>query len=412
MDTTKLLSRVRGILMSPDTEWGVIAKESDTVADLYKNYILILVAIPAIFGFLKGSLIGFDVPLLGSYRVSIGAGLAGLVIGYAMSLIQIYVLALVVNALATTFGAQKNLLQALKTVAYAFTASFVAGIGQIVPWLAPLIALAGLAYSIYVLKIGLPQTMGCPPERSAAYTAVCIIAAILLSIVIAAVVRTVTGPVGSPAQSLGSDNLQFEKDSPLAKLDSYASKLEKASQKVEVAQQSGDTSAQGEAIAGMFGALAGGGSVEALAPERLRDFVPESLAQLPRTAISAERNGAVGLQVSQTRATFSNDSGRAVELEISDAGSVKGMLALASMASLEEDKSSDHGYSKTYNTDGRMVHEQWDNDGHGEYQQIIGERFTVKVSGKVESIDVLKAAFNEIDLDGLEGLKDEGVEGS
>jgi len=409
MDTTKLLDRVKGILLNPDTEWGVIAKETTTVADLYKNYILILAAIPALFGFIKGSLIGFDVPLLGNYRVGMGAGLAGMVVGYVLSLIQIYVLALVIDALATTFGGQKNLLQALKTVGYAFTAAFVAGIGQIVPWLAPLIAIAGVVYSIYLLKIGLPQTMGCPPQRAVAYTAVSIIAAIILSVLIGAVVRAITGPVGAPGPSLGSSAVQFDKDSPLGKLDGYANKLEEASKKVEAAQASGDAAAQSEAVGAMFGAVLGGGAVEALAPERLQSFVPESLASLPRTTVSAQRNGALGMQVAEARATFGNDAGRVIDLEITDAGSAKGMLALAGMAGLQEDQTTDHGFSKTYHVDGRMVHEEWDNGGHGEYMEVVGERFTVKVSGNVESIDALKAALHEINLDGLVALKDEGV---
>ncbi len=409
MDTTKLLDRVRGILLRPDTEWGVIAKETTTVADLYKNYIVILAAIPAIFAFIKGSLIGFDVPLLGSYRVGMGAGLAGLVVSYVLSLVQIYVMALVVDALATTFGGQRNLLQALKTVGYAFTASFVAGIGQIIPWLAPLIAIAGVAYSIYLLKVGLPQTMACPPQRAAAYTAISIVAAIVLSLVIGAVVRAVTGPVGIPGAALGSDTVQFDQDSPLAQLDGYANKLEEASKKIEAAQASGDTAAQSEAMGAMFGAVLGGGTVEALAPERLQAFVPESLAGLPRTTLSVERNGAMGMQVAQAQATFANDVGRVIDLQITDAGSAKGILALAGMASLEEDQTTDHGFSKTYTVDGRMVHEEWDNSGHGEYMQVVGERFTVKVSGNVESIDALKGALNDINLDGLAALKDEGV---
>jgi hypothetical protein len=103
--------------------------------------------------------------------------------------------------------------------------------GQIVPWLGTLTALAGVAYSIYLLHLGLPRTMGCPPERAAAYTAVSIRAA------------------------------------------------------------------QGEALGAMMGAAMGGGTVEALAPEKLRAFVPETLAGLPRTTLSVERNGAAGLQI-------------------------------------------------------------------------------------------------------------------
>ncbi len=56
-------------------------------------------------------------------------------------------------------------------------------------------------------------------------------------------------------------------------------------------------------------------------------------------------------------------------------------MALAGFASVEEDKETANGYSKTYTDDGRMIHEQWDNSGSGEYSVVVGERFTVKVSG-------------------------------
>ena len=49
MDFNKLIARVKGILLTPKTEWPVIAGESTTVADLYKGYIVWLAAIPPIF---------------------------------------------------------------------------------------------------------------------------------------------------------------------------------------------------------------------------------------------------------------------------------------------------------------------------------------------------------------------------
>ena len=39
----------------------------------------------------------------------------------------------------------------------------------------------------------------------------------------------------------------------------------------------------------------------------------------------------------------------------------------------------------------------------------MADRFTVKVSGDAKRIDDLKDAVNEIDLAGLQALKDEGV---
>ena len=41
MDLNKLIARVKAILLTPKTEWPVIAGEPTTVADLYKDYIVL-----------------------------------------------------------------------------------------------------------------------------------------------------------------------------------------------------------------------------------------------------------------------------------------------------------------------------------------------------------------------------------
>ena len=52
MDFNKLIARAKNILLTPKTEWPVIAGEAETVQSLYLNYILVLAAIPAVFGFI------------------------------------------------------------------------------------------------------------------------------------------------------------------------------------------------------------------------------------------------------------------------------------------------------------------------------------------------------------------------
>ena len=58
MDFNKLIARVKNILLTPKTEWPVIAGETESVQSLYLNYILVLAAIPAVFGFIKNSILG------------------------------------------------------------------------------------------------------------------------------------------------------------------------------------------------------------------------------------------------------------------------------------------------------------------------------------------------------------------
>ncbi|HZW50250.1 MAG TPA: YIP1 family protein, partial [Rudaea sp.] len=209
----------------------------------------------------------------------------------------------------------------------------------------------------------------------------------------------------------GSDsNVSVDKNSALGALVAMGQNAQKASKQMEAAQKSGDANAQAQAAGQMLGAVLGGGSqVEALAPEAIKAFVPDTLAGMKRTSVSAERNGAMGMQVSNATATYS-DGQHTLHLEIADTGSAKGIMALAGAVGVESDNETDHGYDKTYKQDGRLVHEQWDTQSKdGEFGIILGNRFSVKVSGNADSIDTLKAAVGSVKLADLEALKNQGV---
>jgi len=187
--------------------------------------------------------------------------------------------------------------------------------------------------------------------------------------------------------------------------------MEEASKKMEAASKSGDTKAQGEALGAVLGAALGGGSkVEALAPDRLKPFMPETLSGLPRREMSAERNAAMGLQISEGKARYGDGQGRDLSLEITDMGGAQGVMMFAGWAAIESEKQTESGYEKTTREDGRIVHEEWNSARKsGEYSIVLGERFVVKVSGDAADIGQLKAALASIDLKALEALKGEGL---
>ena len=404
MDFNKLIARIKGILLTPKTEWPVIAGETTTVADLYKGYIVWLAAIPPIFTFLLVA------------RFAPGFAVTQLVLQYALSLALIYVVALIIDALAPTFGGTKDKVQALKTIAYAITASWVAGIAAIVPLIGWLIAIAAGIYGIYLLYLGLPHTMKCPQDRAGGYTAVVVIIAIVAGFLIGAIVGTVTGAGmmmrGSSPFSASHDSREttFDKDSTVGKLEQYAKQVEEAGKKMEAAQKSGDQQAQADAMKNMMGAALGSGNVEAVTPDRLEPFLPETLGGRDRSTFSTQRNNAMGMQMTEARATYTGEDGRQWDLQVTDTGSAKELLALAGWAGIEGENESSNGYDKTYRADGRLVHEQWDRgSSRGEYAMVLGDRFTVKIEGQADSIDDLKAALADLDLAALEAMKGEGV---
>ena len=159
-----LIERLQAILLRPRQTWPTIAAEPATAATIYRNWVLILAAIPAVATFIGWSLIGGGMFGI-SYRVPLATGIVQLVVGYLLSLLAVYVLALIVNALAPTFHGSKDFIAALKVVAYGSTAGFVGGIFSLLPPLAWLGLLAAF-YSIYLIYTGLPVLMRCPPAKA------------------------------------------------------------------------------------------------------------------------------------------------------------------------------------------------------------------------------------------------------
>jgi hypothetical protein len=422
MDFGKIIERVKAILTTPRTEWPVAAAEPASVGGLFAGYIAIVAALPAIAGFIKGSLIGY-----GGFGITIRTpftmGVIAMVLGYVLSLVMTYVVALIINALAPTFGGQKNQVQALKTVAYAWTAYWIASIGTIVPWLGWLIVIAGGVYSIYLLYLGLPHTMQCPPDKAAGYTAVSVVIAIVLGWIIGLVVAGMVGTAALTGASMSGMNItgsngdnssvSIDSNSALGKLAAMGQQAEQAGNAMDAAQKSGDSSAQQAAMGKMLGVVASGGTsgtVEALSPDQVKAFLPDSLGGLKRTSISAQRSGAMGMQLSDATAVYSDGNGHSITLEVTDSGGAKGWMSMATAMAPEDEKETDHGYEKTYTDSGRLTHEAWDTQSKsGEYSLIIAQRFSVKANGNADSIDQLKQAVGSVDLGKLESMKDSGV---
>ena len=125
-----LIQRVQGILLKPKETWPKIEQESADTASVYSTYLIFIAAIPAVAVFIGLSIIGagaFGV----SVRIPLLSGLVHMVVSYVLSLVAVYVLALIVDALAPTFGGSRSRISALKLVAYGSTAGFVGGIFKI-----------------------------------------------------------------------------------------------------------------------------------------------------------------------------------------------------------------------------------------------------------------------------------------
>jgi hypothetical protein len=177
-----MMNRVREIILRPKAEWLVIDKEVTTISQMYRSYVVPLAAIGPIAAFLGAQLFG-TLTLQGTtVRPTLMQGLVGAIISYALSLVAVYVVAMVIDNLAPQYGGTRNMVQAFKVSAYSSTAQWLAGAFAILPALS-ILGILGL-YGIYLLYLGLPVLMKAPAERATAYTITVIIAVIVVFIVI------------------------------------------------------------------------------------------------------------------------------------------------------------------------------------------------------------------------------------
>lgn len=189
--------RVKNMIVSPKTEWPRVDAEPSTIGGIYTGYVLILAAIGPICSLIGQQVFGISL-FVAHYKPPIAYSVTMAVITYVLSLVSIYVLALIIDALAPSFGGTKNQLSAFKTAAYSWTAAWVAGIFGIIPQLA-ILGILGL-YSLYVLFLGLPVLMKAPQDKAVGYTAVVVVCAIVLYFVVGIVVAALVSaffPLGS-----------------------------------------------------------------------------------------------------------------------------------------------------------------------------------------------------------------------
>lgn len=190
----KIIERVKSILLTPKDALAAVKTEEMSISVFMKEYVAILAAIPAVAQFIGLALVGHSV----FGRRSFIGTLFYAALFYILSLVSVFVYSKVIDALAPSFNATKNDLNAFKLTVYSWTPAFVAGIFYIVPGLQVLAMLGGL-YGIYILYLGLPVLMESPEEKTVAYTIVSLIVGLILMVVIGSIATVIALGSAVPA---------------------------------------------------------------------------------------------------------------------------------------------------------------------------------------------------------------------
>jgi Yip1 domain len=186
--TMSLIDRAKNILLTPKTEWPVIAGESATTGGLFTSYAVILALLPLVGSLLGGLMFGSMLAGLGGGGVGMGIILVPAILTYIVGLGVLYLMHIIADGLAPSFSGTKDKMQALKWVVYSATPIWVAGLLGFIPGLNIIAMLLGFGYAAYLMYLGAPHMMKVPEDKSVGYTAVVILIWIVISWIISAVI--------------------------------------------------------------------------------------------------------------------------------------------------------------------------------------------------------------------------------
>ncbi|MDB5429065.1 MAG: hypothetical protein JWP35_181 [Caulobacter sp.] len=377
-----LVERVKSILLQPTATWTVIENEPATPRALFVGYVMILAAIPPVASLIHALVFGEG--MFGfHWRPSPVAAVLQAIIDYAVGVGGVFVGGLIIDALAPSFGGEKDSLKSLKLAAYSGTAAWVASALLILPFGLGVLSIVGL-YSAYLFYVGAPLLMKVPREKVIPYTAVIVVCCIGVALV----VGLVTGPIRNMGRIADNGHLSGTVSLPGGgKVD--LDQIQAASARATAASK----------------AIQDGKEIKVVAPEALQAVMPGDVNGFTRGEVSTQSSGAGGFNVSSAEATYTRGDSN-FRLTVSDMGAAGAMGGLAAAMSFEHTERHGASYEKVGKVDGRTVMEKYDADNkHAEYSVLAGDHMMIAAEGDNVSVDDLKAAISAVDPGRVADLK-------
>lgn len=184
-----IIERAKKIIIEPKNEWLIINQEEISQSQLIVTYLIPLTLIPAVASFIGFGLVGISIPFAGTYS-SVSWGIKQAIISLLSIVGGAIISAYIIDLLAPSFGAVKNINKALQLVVYSYTPTMIAGIFLIAPSLSIISTLAGI-YGLYLLYLGIQPLMQAPNEKALSYFIVSLIAMVFVFVVLTAILASI-----------------------------------------------------------------------------------------------------------------------------------------------------------------------------------------------------------------------------
>ncbi|MDP4528069.1 Yip1 family protein [Alkalimonas delamerensis] len=165
-----ILNHLWGLYAHPKEEWHTIDQRHESFR-YSLAHILIIALIPSICAYYSSVHIGWSIGVGDTMKLTPDSALMLSVAMYFALIAGVFALAFLAHWMAHTFGSEPTYTQTLELAAYTSTPLFMVGFAAFYPelWFVMVVGLIGLAYSVYLLYIGVPILMHIPEERGFIY---------------------------------------------------------------------------------------------------------------------------------------------------------------------------------------------------------------------------------------------------
>lgn len=177
-----LLKYVWGILESPKSTWQAIRDDERSSAAQILGVLAPLALISPIAGLIGTTKVGWQIGVGEPVKLTMGSALQISVVYFGAILVAVCVIASLIHWMSETYGHKISFPHSLSITIYSAVPLFFVGLVQMYPvlWINFLFGLPALAYSVYLLFLGVPIVANIPVERgfmfSSAILAVALVA--------------------------------------------------------------------------------------------------------------------------------------------------------------------------------------------------------------------------------------------
>jgi hypothetical protein len=165
-----ILNHLWGLYAHPKQEWQSIDARHESLK-FSLIHILLVALVPSVCAYFSAVHIGWSIGAGDPIRLTADSAVKMATAMYVALILGVFALAYLAHWMAHTFGSEPTYTQTLELASYTSTPLFMVGIAALYPelWFVMLAGLAGLAYSVYLLYVGVPILMHIPEERGFIY---------------------------------------------------------------------------------------------------------------------------------------------------------------------------------------------------------------------------------------------------